>query len=221
MTKPKGKPTPRESRSQQSQLKDHAHDSEKGTKWPMAVKDGSRNDSGSVEDTGLSGTNIDPLLYDIQRRLATNSNLSGYGLKASFSNNVLQVTGVVDTLANKVDLKKLLSSHGISNFADAVSISTDGQVLDNHVAIEVREELEADPRLRGLGLGVQCVAGTVFLVGDVEERRQEELAVVAARKARGVTQVVSQLKYLPGDMGAESIFHPQIDDREWPSPWKK
>lgn len=213
----KGKPTTREVRSQQSQQKSHAHGSEKGVKWPMAVKDGSRDDSGSVKDTGVRGTNIDPGLFEIQRNLDSDKYLSAYGLKASFSNNVLQVTGIVDTLADKDALKKLLSRHGISKFADAVSISTDGQVIDSHVVVEVQEELKAAPYLKDLDIGVHCVSGTVFLVGDVEEPEQEELAVTAARKARGVTEVISQLKHQGS--GAESLFDPQ--DLESPSPWSK
>ena len=69
MTKPKGRPVPRESRSQLSQQESHSHGSEKGVKWPMAVKDGIRDDSGSVDDTALAGTAIDPTLYEIQRSL--------------------------------------------------------------------------------------------------------------------------------------------------------
>lgn len=222
MTKPKGRPVPRESRSQLSQQESHSHGSEKGVKWPMAVKDGIRDDSGSVDDTALAGTAIDPTLYEIQRSLDADKNLSGYGLKASYANNKLQITGIVDTLADKVNLKQLLSGHGIYEFVDAVSISTDGQVLDEHVATEVQEELEADPRLADLGIGVQCLAGTVFLTGDIEERRQEELAVAAARRARGVTRVVSQLRYLPGNVDADAIFHSQVhNDGEQTWPWRK
>lgn len=188
----------------------------------MAVKDGTRDDSGSVADSGLKGTSIHPKLYEIQRSLDTDKNLSGYGLKASFANKALQITGIVDTLADKAALKKLLARHGVYEFVDAVSISTDGQVLDEHVVLEVQEELEADPRLADLGIGVQCQEGTVFLVGDIEERQQEELAVAAARRARGVTRVVSHLRYLPGDMDADAIFHSQVNndgERAWP--WRR
>ena len=88
--------------------------------------------------------------------------------------------------------------------------------------LEVQEELEADPRLADLGIGVQCLAGTVFLTGDIEERRQEELAVAAARRARGVTRVVSQLRYLPGNVDADAIFHSQVhNDGEQTWPWRK
>lgn len=220
--KPKGRPTSREIRSQHAQLDSHPHGNEKGVKWPMAVKDGSREDSGPTADTGLRGIDKDPRLFDIQRALDEDKNLSGYGLKARYANEVLQITGIVDTLADKHSLKKLLAGMGVHEFADGVSISTDGQVLDNHVAIEVREELEADPRLDGLDIGVQCVGGTVFLVGDVDSRRQEAAAVEAAQKARGVTRVVSQLRYLPGDMSDEAIFHSQVNnDYEWNSPGRK
>jgi len=185
----------------------------------MAVKDGSREDSGPSADTGIKGNRLDPELLDIQRKLDTDINLSGYGLKASFANNTLQVTGIVDTLEDKRSLKTLLSNMDVHSFTDAVSISTDGEVLDDDVVLEVREELEANPHLSGTGISVECTAGTVFLVGDVESRRQEELAVAAARKARGVVRVVSQLKFLPGDMDIESIFHSQVKN-DGSSHWK-
>lgn len=195
MAKPKGKPRGREIRSQLAQLKSHPHGSEQGVKWPMAVKDGSRQDYGSKMDTGMKGT--DNELLAVQRRLDADDNLSAYGLKVSSGNAKIQITGIVDTLADKEQLKPLLKSLGIEEFADGVSISTDGPVLDQDVAREVREEIEAEPLLADNAIGVECVAGTVFLAGEVKSPQGEQTALAAARRARGVVQVVSQLRFVP------------------------
>jgi len=221
VAKPKGRGTTREIRSQHAQLERHQHGTEKGVKWPQAVKDGSREDSGPTSDTKLKGKNIDPKLYEIQQLLTTDRNLSGYGLKAGYANNTLQITGIVDTLADKQQLKSLLAAAGIQKFTDGVSISTDGQVLDNHVALEVEEELQGEPNLAGTCISVECMGGTVFLVGRVENHRQEEAALAAARRARGVVDAVSQLRFLPDDMDLESVFHSQVRNEGTTPPWKE
>lgn len=218
MPKPKGRPTTREKRSQHAQLKSHQHGTEKGVKWHMAVKDGSREDSGPSADTGLKGNaNLNP--YDLQRLLDQDRNLAGYGLKAAYANNCVQVTGIVDTLEDKKSLTRLLARAGIDNYLDAVSISTDGQVLDDHVILEVREELEAVPELSQTQISVECNSGTVFLAGNIDTKQQEELAVTAARKARGVVRVVSHLNHLPGNMDLETIFHSQVHNEGGRNPW--
>lgn len=212
MPKPKGRPTLREVRSQLAQLKNHPHGNEKGVKWPMAVKDGTKEHPGSVHDTALRGE-VPRRLWELQRCLDTDKNLSGYGLKASFVNNALQITGIVDTLAEKEYLKRLLAGHGVHKFVDATSICTDGQVNDQQIAWETREELAADPDLRGLSIGVECVAGAVFLNGEIYDRQQEAAAVAAARKVRGVTRVISQLRYVPGNMEPGDVI-PHRPDRQ-------
>lgn len=209
MPKPTGKPSRREKRSQKAQLEQHPHGNEKGVKRKMAAKDSSSGNQGARHDTGLKGENSSQA-REIQRLLDSDKNLSAYGLKAQQANNALQITGIVDTLKEKDYLRSLLARAGVRGFVDAVSISTDGQVLDDHVVLEVREELEADPELSGKGITVECRGGTVFLSGNVDNRAQEDRAVAAARKARGVTQVVSYLNFIPGDIDLPSVFHSQV-----------
>ena len=212
MVKPTGRPSSREIRSQKSQLDSHPHGTEKGVKWKMSVKNSSSDNYGPRNDTGLRGKNIDPQIYEVQRMLDADKDLSAYSLKAEHVNNTLQIIGIVDTLEEKDHLKSLLTGMGISAFSDGVSISTNGQVLDDHVALEVREEIEADPKLTGTGISVECIGGTVFLAGNVESRLQEDAAIAAARKARGVTRVVSELNFMPGNMDLEGIFHSQVNN---------
>ena len=192
MAKPRSKPRSREIRSQLAQLQSHPHGNEKGVKWPMAVKDGSRQDYGSRMDTGMKGT--DDELLAVQRMLDSDAELSAYGLKVSSANEQIQIIGIVDTLADKEKIKPLLANLGIAAFADGVSISTDGPILDQEVAQEVLQEIESEPQLAGNTISVECVAGTVYLAGAVDSYRQEEEAQAAARRARGVIQVVSQLR---------------------------
>lgn len=218
VSKPKGRASARETRSQLSQLDSHRHGTEKGVKWPMSVKDGSGEHSGPSADSGLKGFKESDL-SQLQRTLDKDKNLSGYGLKAAYANNKVVITGIVDTLEEKGYLKALLAKKGIDKYRDGVSISTDGRVLDDHVVLEVREELEAEPELEDTQISVDCCAGTVFLLGNVESRHQEELAVAAARKARGVVRVISHLNHLPGNMDLDRAFHSQINNEGGRSPW--
>ena len=158
----------------------------------MAVKEGSRQDCGSRMDTGMKGTDAD--LLAVQRTLDSDGDLSAYGLKVSSANELIQIIGIVDTLADKEKIKPLLANLGIAEFADGVSISADGHILDEEVAQEVLQEIESEPQLAGNAISVECVAGTVYLAGEVGNSRQEKEAQAAARRARGVVQVVSQLR---------------------------
>lgn len=214
MPKIKGKPTQRESRSQLAQLNYHQHGNEKGVKWPMATKDGSSDKSGPTKDTGLKG--FQPgIVAKIQRLLDSDKDLSVYGIKASSANNTLQLTGIVDTLADKKRVKSLLARAGIGQFRDEISTSTDGEFTDTEVVLEVREELEADPELAATHISVECSGGTVFLHGNVENRGQENAAIAAAGKSRGATRVISHLSYLPGNMETEFRSSSADHQRLW------
>lgn len=212
----KGRPTPREVRSQKAQMPTHHPGSEKGVKWPMAVKDGSSPHRGTVSDTGLKGK-ADDLTYKLQRALDSDPNLSAYGLKVQSSGEALQVTGIVDTLQEKYALRDLMSDLGISEFQDAVSLSTDGSVDQNDIIAEVREELDADHELDSANINLRSTDGHLILTGTVSSPEHKRRAENAARRASGVTGIQNNLSTRKQDLSPEALFHSQVNN-EGPHP---
>ena len=149
--------------------------------------------------------------------LENDMNLRRYDLRANVSKGEVLVSGIVDTLSEKEYLNRLLSTlNGVQRINNGVSVSTDGAIDDEDVAFEVAEEFNADPAVSLLHVGVKSVNGTVFLQGRVDSEAEKAAAVRAASKARGVTNVVSQLKIKNAhDLTLKEIFHSQVrNDRE-------
>ncbi|MGQ9557301.1 MAG: BON domain-containing protein [Desulfurispora sp.] len=155
------------------------------------------------------------LLEKAQQLLERDADVRAYGLNVEMSNNMLQITGIVDTLADKQKVDQILTGHGITAYRNDVTISTDGAINDRAVMFEVSEELEADPRVNLKHVGVKSVRGNVYLMGTVEDPEEERAAVEAASRARGVKNVVSQLKVKPPGLDTadlEQIFHSQVNN---------
>ncbi|ACV64312.1 transport-associated [Desulfofarcimen acetoxidans DSM 771] len=148
--------------------------------------------------------------------LENDLNLRRYELKANVNKGEVSVIGIVDTLSEKEYLNRHLAGlQGIQRINNGVTVSTDGAIDDEDVAFEVAEELGSDPQVNMLHVGVKSVNGTVFLQGRVDSEEEKDAAVKAASRARGVTNVVSQLKRKDHDLTLKEIFHSQVNnDRE-------
>ncbi|MGI6567016.1 MAG: BON domain-containing protein [Firmicutes bacterium] len=172
--RPPGSPRPRESRRPQVEAE---------AKSPAAAQ----------SNDGLRGI--------LQRKLRQDVNLRGYGLEATVIDQVARVQGVVDTLAEKLYIRELVTSiPGISGYEDGVSISTDGAITDEQVKMEISEELDTHPASSG-NVGVQVCDGTAYLKGRVPSKEVEAEIIRLASSARGVIQVVSQLRIDPDRAG--------------------
>lgn len=155
----------------------------------------------------------------VQDALESDIRTGNYQLKADVINGEAQVTGIVDTLAEKEQVNRIVASvGGVKRLENGVSISTDGSIDDQDVIDEVIGELNAAEGVNPRRVGAKSVKGNVFLVGTVKSTEEEKAAVRAASRARGVKSVVSQLKintdnYDYDDPGR--IFHHQVNnDRE-------
>ena len=151
--------------------------------------------------------------------LGDDINLRRYNLKADINKGEVLVSGIVDTLSEKEYLNRKLSTiNGVRRINNGVSISTDGAIDDEDVAFEVAEEFNADPAVNLRHVGAKSINGTVFLQGRVDSETEKSAAVRAASKARGVTNVVSQLKVKNDhDLTLKEIFHSQVrNDKEDP-----
>ncbi len=157
------------------------------------------------------------LQHKVQQMLDHDKDLQGYALKTNVIDGEVQVSGVVDALAEQNKLWKTLTRmSGVKRVELGLAVSTDGAIDDNAVTAEVMEELQANPKVNLRHVGAKSVDGTVFLMGRVESQEEEQEAIASASKARGVTKVVSQLKNKPGDgydeESIEEIFHHQVNN---------
>ncbi|MFZ5634920.1 MAG: BON domain-containing protein [Bacillota bacterium] len=151
-----------------------------------------------------------------QAALDSDPRTANYNLKVSVNDGVAQITGIVDTLAEKEQVDQIMSGvKSLKGFENGVSISTDGSIIDEDVMEEVSEELNADPNVNLARVGAKSVKGNVFLMGTVDGPEEEKAAIRAASRARGVRSVISQLKidnkeYDINDL--EAIFHHQVNN---------
>lgn len=153
----------------------------------------------------------------VQQMLDSDVRFKNYDLKAEAHGGEVIVTGIVDTLSEKEDLRRALKKlPGVRAVDNAVSISTDGQITDSQVLAEVMEEFAGTPDLDVKHVGAKVDGGVVRLVGRTTDPGEIEAAQKAAKKARGVRDVINEVEVTaPGiDMTLENIFHSQVRNDE-------
>lgn len=151
----------------------------------------------------------------VQSLLKKDKDLSMYDLNADVVEGEAQVQGIVDTLKEKeraLDLVRQIP--GIKGVANAISISTDGDITTKDIAMEVQEELEMTPdvNLNHIGAESEGGHGIVVLKGQTDNHTELEAAIDAASKARGVTKVISQVKLGESELSLDDIFHSQVNN---------
>ncbi|HHW28208.1 MAG TPA: BON domain-containing protein [Syntrophomonadaceae bacterium] len=156
------------------------------------------------------------LKMQISTLLKNDRNLGSYGLNCDVVNGEVQLQGIVDTLREKKWAEDLVQQvPGVINVDNAISVSTDGAITDQDIIQEVEEELKGDPEGNPNKIGVKSAhRGKVVLAGRTENRAEIERAVNAASKARGVTEVISQVKQDDEKLTPEQIFHSQVNNDE-------
>lgn len=118
--------------------------------------------------------------------------------------------GVVDTLSEKERLERFVKDiPGVLHMRNNVTIATDGPINDRGVEFEVAEELQADPRVNTKHIGATSKHGKVHLVGRSDDQHEIKAAADAAARARGVKQVISEVRPPKRDP-EEEIFHSQV-----------
>ncbi|WP_408956256.1 BON domain-containing protein [Natroniella sp. ANB-PHB2] len=137
-------------------------------------------------------------------------NLRSYGLKVDANNDVVIVTGIVDTLSEKRHAEKVINSVVDDKKVEMeVSISTDGAITDDDVDMEVAEEIEIQTELEDK-ITAESKKGVVHLLGTVESEELRQKADKVAAKARGVTGVVNHIKVDNEADETGDPFHAQV-----------
>lgn len=138
-----------------------------------------------------------------------------YDINVDVTQGEVQLIGVVDTLADKERLETILKGvPDVSFFNNDITVSTDGPITDRGVEFEVAEEFHADPRIDMKNIGAKSVHGKVFLVGRSNDKEEIQAAAGTASKARGVKQVITQVKSGRKELTNDNIFHSQVRNDE-------
>lgn len=138
---------------------------------------------GNPKDNGLQ--------KKIENFLKTSQNLSGYDINVRVINGKVFLQGIVDTLADANQVQRAVKSiEGVGEIGNGLTVSTDGSVDDRHVYMEIRQELEGDPRLVDTQVKVFVKKGEVTLRGKVASMEKKHAVREAASKAMGVKQII-------------------------------
>ncbi|MBE3583412.1 MAG: BON domain-containing protein [Limnochordaceae bacterium] len=160
---------------------------------PPAPVTAARSDRGARAATA-SERDDDRLAAAVADRLQHDPGLRPYGIKVSLQDGVVTLQGVVDVLADKERARKLAQeTPGVVAVENALSISTDGKIDDEDIAMEVAEELAADPRVDQRLIGARVEGGVVHLEGRAPHEGMVRAATEAAARARGVRDLVSHV----------------------------
>jgi len=139
---------------------------------------------GNPKDNGLQKS--------VENLLKANQNLSGYDINVRVINGKVFLQGIVDTLSDVNQIQKAVKSiEGVGEIQNSLTVSTDGAVNDKHVYMEVRQELEGDPRLADTQVKVFVKKGEVTLRGKVDSMDKKHAVQEAASKAMGVKQIIN------------------------------
>jgi hyperosmotically inducible protein len=132
------------------------------------------------------------------RQKIEESSLAPYGIKATVTNGVVYLQGIVDVLAEKEEAEKVVQQvEGVKAIKNALTISTDGALDDGDVHFEVSEELRVNPMVPE-NVGCKVTKGEVLILGEVSSQEEADAAIKAASSARGVKEVKSGLKITEG-----------------------
>ncbi len=130
----------------------------------------------------------------IEKVLGKEKDFSGYDINVRVVNGRVTLQGIVDTLTEKNHAQKVTEAvEGVSTIDNNMTISTDGAVDDRHVYMEVRQELDGDPRLKGAHIKATLEKGKVTLGGEVVSSAQRKAALEAAAKSMGVKEVIDNI----------------------------
>jgi hyperosmotically inducible protein len=131
----------------------------------------------------------------VQEALAKEKDFSGYDLNTRVVDGEVNIYGIVDTLADKEHAERVVSAvEGVRKLENDLTVSTDGAVDDRQVYMEVRQELDGDPRLQGSMIKLQVHKGNVTLSGQVENAALRAAAAESAGKAMGVKKIINNIQ---------------------------
>jgi osmotically-inducible protein OsmY len=143
--------------------------------------------------------------------LATDGQVKSDDLQVFTEAGVVTLLGTVDTPYESHRAQLLaLAVHGVKRLVNRLTIINEPFRPDDKLLGQVEIALVANPRLEPYRLGSHIKRGVVTVLGRVDTLNQKQAAMDAARRVKGVRDVVSGLKVGQIDPTDEPV--PIVDD---------
>lgn len=148
--------------------------------------------TGSSARTGSLAQTDRALAGRVKEALLRNTESSGIDVKVECQNGVIQLSGIVDVLADKVVAEQIAwRVPGVKDVENGLTVAMDGRFDDKHIEKELVDRLSHNQDTTSIGVRVS--EGIVTLLGEVENLAQAKAALREAQGTRGVKDVLSEL----------------------------
>lgn len=141
--------------------------------------------------------NKDELIVDyVKDQLEEKMQASAMDINVACQNGVVQLTGMVDLLAEKIFAEGIARNiDGVVEIKNNLTIAMDSNITDKHIQKEVDMKLRNNSHQDVLlDVGSKVDDGIVHLLGHVDTLDEKKLAMKYASEARGVKEVISDIK---------------------------
>ncbi len=136
----------------------------------------------------------------VKEALKEDKNLRSYDLNVRCVDGVVTIQGVVDVLAEKSHAAKVAEGvEGVRAVENRLTVCSDGAIKDSDVMFEISEEINANDRLDLKRIEVDVKDGVAMLRGSVDSLADKREFEETVSKARGVKDIVSDIRVSPGD----------------------
>lgn len=143
-------------------------------------------------DRSRDGSSL-PLAQEIDRRVASESQLSGYSLTISVTDNVATLTGSARTQSDRARIEQLAASTpGITSVVNKLELPA----APTDVALERRlvEALSGEPQVSQGGINISVREGVAYFEGSASNHRDLDRILSSALMVDGVKGVRSEVR---------------------------
>jgi len=133
----------------------------------------------------------------IKKELEDKMQLSAIDINVDCREGNVILYGVADVLAEKIFAEEIAKKvDGVRSIENDITISMDSSnITDSHIRNEIENKLYMSEKQEGLSnVGVDVKSGTAVLMGHVEDDLDKKKAVELASSARGVANIVDNIK---------------------------
>lgn len=156
-----------------------------------------------IEDAELSGRVLAALARDGQVR--------SEDVQVLVEDGVVTLLGTVDTPYERDQAERLARAvEGVTYVDNRLAVAIEDYRTDAELLAQVEAALATAPELAGRDLGARISHGVVTLFGRVDSLAEEQAAIDAASRVKGVREVVSALRVGQIEPTTEPV--PVVDD---------
>lgn len=150
----------------------------------------------SREDYERAERQDEELRSKVEAAINRDKGMRGYDINVRVQDGIVHLEGIVDVLREKQRAQEIaFAVSGVKDVENNLTVSTDGGITDGDVEFEIAEELRAhgvDPK----NVWATVESGVAHVRGKAASQGEAKAAVEAVTKARGVKDVVDEMKVM-------------------------